>query len=102
MNPRQAVLNAIPEKDLENTVRSIAIRNGWRFFHPFWMQRSEPGWPDCFMLRGERVVVAELKTERGKVTPAQEEWLAAFRKIPAIEVYVWRPSDRDAIEEVLS
>ena len=30
--------------------------------------RNDPGWPDLFLLRDERLVVAELKSERGRVT----------------------------------
>jgi hypothetical protein len=47
------------------------------------------------------LVFAELKSERGKLKPEQEAWLEALRQVPGVEVHVWRPSDMDAIAEVL-
>src|SRR3990167_179988 len=98
---QRIVFSQVSEKQLQESVRQCAIRNGWKFFHPLWMQRSDPGWPDCVMIRGARLVVAELKTMTGKVTPAQQEWLDAWRATGAAEVYVLRPCDLDAIQKTL-
>jgi hypothetical protein len=41
--------------------------------------RERPGLPDLVIALGPgRVGVIELKTEKGKTTPAQDRWLAAF------------------------
>jgi hypothetical protein len=53
------------------------------------------------MLRGERQVIAELKSQKGKVTDFQKDWLEKFKLVGA-EVYLWRPSDIRDIEEILS
>ncbi len=58
------------------------------------------GFPDYLALRTCRILVAELKGEEGKTTPEQDAWLAAWAETGA-EVYLWRPSDFDAILEVL-
>jgi hypothetical protein len=60
------------------------------------------GFPDTVLLRGPRLVVAELKAARGSLTPEQVEWLAAWKAVPAAEVFTWRPKDRPQIEEVLA
>lgn len=52
------------------------------------------------MVRRERLVLAELKTDKGKLSPSQEEWIAALEATCA-EIYVWRPRDFDQIEQVL-
>jgi hypothetical protein len=74
---------------------------GWRVFHPFLSKWSERGWPDLSMARPPRLVFAELKAEKGRLTPVQEEWLELLRGGGA-EAYCWRPSDFDTICEVLA
>ena len=59
------------------------------------MIRNDPGWPDLFLIRGDTLIVVELKSDRGTVTPAQRAWLAAFRGVRRIVVDVWRPKDLD-------
>jgi hypothetical protein len=72
---------------------------GWRAYHTFFSGLSGPGFPDLVLVR-ERVVFAELKAERGRVSPSQQEWLDALRAAGA-EVYLWRPRDWDTLCEVL-
>lgn len=72
------------------------------------------GFPDLLLIRGPRLVVAELKTEKGRMGPGQDEWLEAFRELgrhigrrwddehdTSIEAYVWRPSDWETVQRVL-
>ena len=62
-----------------------------------------PGFPDLIMVRGPRIVFAELKAERGTTTPEQEHWLDVLR-LAGAETYVWKPADwiSGEIEAVLS
>jgi hypothetical protein len=46
------------------------------------------------------VVVAELKSEKGRVPPEQKRWLKAFRAA-GVPAYLWRPSDWAEVCEVL-
>ena len=57
------------------------------------------GWPDLVLVR-ERVIFAELKSDKGKLSPEQDWVLGELRRAGA-EVYVWRPRDRDEIGAVL-
>lgn len=89
-------------------------------FHPQYSLGSEPGWPDLTLIRrrDRRLIFAELKAEKGVVSARQAEVLELLRSLAdaetwgmlrgephqfgaRIEVYVWRPSDVDAIVEVL-
>jgi hypothetical protein len=61
----------------------------------------DAGFPDLIMARGVRVVIAELKAARGRLSTAQERWINTL-KGGDVEVYVWRPSDEDEVHKVLA
>lgn len=95
------------ERELSEAVRELATMFGWRMYHTYDSRRSEPGFPDLILLRKGSMIVAELKTEKGKLSAAQEEWMDDFRWVLAESwggldyVEVWRPSDLDEIARVL-
>ena len=100
----------MPERDLQELVRRTALLFSWHFYHTHNSRRSDPGFPDCVMLQGSalmgeptRLVVAELKSAKGKVSAAQQGWLDRFRELPGAEVFVWKPADwlDGTIERVL-
>jgi len=92
----------VTEKELAGAVRELAELFGWLRYHTWRSVHSPAGFPDEILLRDSRLVVAELKSERGKLGPAQELWLEAFRAIPSAEVYVWKPTDLEQVGRVLS
>jgi hypothetical protein len=92
---------AVTERDLTGYVRDVAKAFGWRRYHTWLSKHSAAGFPDEVLLRGERLVCAELKSERGRLSTEQEAWLEELRAVPGVEVYLWRPADMDAIAEVL-
>lgn len=98
------------ERDLQDAVLKLARLLGWRSAH-FRAARTQFGWrtpvqgdgkgfPDTILLRGSRLIVAELKAQYGRVEPEQERWLDDWREIGA-EVFVWRPSDLETVAEIL-
>lgn len=100
----------IPESEFQATVVELARLRGWRLHHtrPARTQKGwrtpiqgDPGFPDLTMVRGDRVLFVELKSERGRVSPHQEAWLEALRAAGA-EVAVWRPRDWPKIVSALS
>ena len=91
----------ISEKQFESQVKDLARTFNWFYYHTWRSIHSPAGFPDVVMIRDKRIVVAELKSEKGKVSPEQEEWLAVFRATGLTEVYLWRPSMFDEILEVL-
>jgi hypothetical protein len=88
------------EKEWQWRVVNFAEAHGWKYYHTYDSRRSPEGFPDLVLLRPGRIVVAELKTDKGKVTAAQQEWLEAWQAAGA-EVYVWRPSMWAEVQEVL-
>ena len=97
---------AISEKEFQNKVVALAIMYGWRVTHfrasqvgGKWMTaiQGHSGFPDLCMAHADKgLVFAELKTERGKLDPAQVNWLRTLDAAGA-EAYVWRPSDMQFI-----
>lgn len=100
---REDLLRFQSEAVFQSHVTTFAKQLGWMVYHTHNSQRSEAGFPDLVMVRDERVVVAELKKVTGKVTPDQQKWLDAFRRIEHLResVFVWRPTDWPEIEATL-
>ncbi len=89
-----------PEGEFQASVVAFAESQGWLCYHTYDSRRSTPGFPDLVMLRGHRVVVAELKTGNKKTTPEQDRWSKAWLDAGA-QAYEWRPGDESEIERVL-
>ena len=89
------------EEDLLQQVREIAKFSGFSTYHTRDSRRSDPGWPDLVLVRPPRIIFAELKSERGRLTPAQQEWIERLKRC-GLEVHVWRPSQLHIIAAVLS
>lgn len=105
----------ISERAFQSQVVRYARLMGWRVWHdnatnapklcrsckqPLKLPRNEAGLVDLILLRRPRVVWAELKSERGKVSPEQASFIAELRAAHQ-EVYLWRPSDWQEVERVL-
>ncbi|GIV16008.1 MAG: hypothetical protein KatS3mg022_3419 [Armatimonadota bacterium] len=91
----------VREKEFLQSVRELAELQGWLCYHTWNSQRSPEGFPDLVLVRPPRVLFAELKTGVRKPTPAQQHWLAQLGACPQVEVYLWRPTDWEEIEETL-
>ena len=124
------MVGTMTEAELMAAVIDLARLLGWRVHHcrP---ARTGQGWrtpitghagfPDLVLARRGVVIFAELKSERGKVSPDQREWLQALsgdtrvaatrrgpervRAVGVVDprVFVWRPADwtNGTIEETL-
>lgn len=89
------------EKVFQAQVEELAKHCGWLVYHTYDSRRSAPGFPDLVMCRADRCLVVELKSVKGRESQEQRKWLAAFNRVPHIEVYVWRPGDWDEVEKAL-
>ena len=101
----------ITEAEFQQQVIDLAHLYGWHVNHTRrsigkhgrWVTATScRGFPDLttWNPRQLRFLFAELKTEKGRVTPDQHDVLASMAET-GIEVYVWRPSDFDVIQAVL-
>ncbi len=89
------------ESQFQGQVIELAHILGWTVAH-FRPARTERGWrtavaadgagyPDLTMVR-ERLVFAELKSDRGLASEAQRDWHTKL-VIANVETYLWRPAD---------
>lgn len=93
---------AIDEKAWQDDVETTAARLGWhRRYHTFDSRRSTYGFPDLVLVRRPRLIFAELKTETGRLTRDQQDWLEDLDACGPAETYVWRPSDRFEMDRIL-
>jgi len=76
---------------LDAHVRRLMKDLGLWGFHPFDSRRSKEGWPDWTII-GNRIIYRELKTEKGKVTPAQQA-VGDILTAAGGDWTVWHPSD---------
>ena len=92
------------EKDLLRSVRDMARLLGWQTYHTHTSRFSEPGFPDLVLLRGSRLIFAELKVGKGKlrqgavnrhgrVWPGQAWWLENLAQAAGVATYLWRDTD---------
>ena len=98
---KESVKSDITEKAFEGQVKDLAKVFGWRYYHTWRSIHSPAGFPDCVFVRLSRLVFAELKSNKGKLSLEQEAWLEDLKATEKCEVYLWRPSDIDSIVEVL-
>ena len=92
----------VTEKDLREQIRDLCKLFGWTMYFSWTSIHSPRGFPDLVLANPEkkRIIFAELKSEDGKVTETQREWLNALTACDQ-EVYLWRPSNIEAIAEIL-
>ena len=97
--------STLSETDFQNTIIEVAELHRWLVYHTHDSRRSAPGFPDLTMVRDGMLIFAELKTEKGKLTEDQAQWIAELDNVRlrtgATRVFLWRPSDWKEIEEVL-
>lgn len=91
-----AIAAAMTEAELQTNVIDLAHAYGWLVVH----QRpaltnsgyrtaiqGDKGFPDLVLAKAGRVLLAELKSQTGRLTDDQQRWVTASG------AYVWRPTD---------
>lgn len=89
------------EKTLEGWVKELAKLFGYKYYHTWRSFHSPAGFPDDILARPPRLIFAELKSDKGELTPEQEAWLDLLAACPGAEVYLWRPDDFEDISDIL-
>ena len=106
-------MHQIPEREdgFLRAVLELASALGWHAFHPR-PARTAHGWTtalsgdagyvDLTLAKaGHPLILAELKTARGRISPAQQAWLDVLSQTEGHLIQVWRPAYWDAIEALL-
>lgn len=75
---------------------------GWMVYHTHDSRRSASGFPDLVAVHPKLgTIFAELKSDKGQPTAAQNDWLAALRGAGQ-QAYLWRPAYWDEVLTVAS
>lgn len=107
----RAVLDLqVSERQFQEQIVALARLNGWRVHWTWNSLHSPKGWPDLALCRlnptargtTSELVFLECKTERGRLTEAQRDWLFILGAVPGVVARVVRPSDWPDIVELLS
>lgn len=93
---------AYTERDLREWIRDLCKLFGWKMQFTWTSIHSPKGFPDLFLANAEqrRIIFAELKSEKGKLTPEQREWLDILYACGQ-ETYLWRPGDIEGIADIM-
>jgi hypothetical protein len=114
-------------------VEALARHGGWAIFHapdnrpgrrtgrPQQVVGDTTGFPDLILLRDRELIVAELKTDKGRLGPGQQDWLDRWgvfaaavgmaasdfpvgevAALPSVEVHLWRPADLFDVQQRLA
>ena len=120
-NPKVVVLASntissgkMTESQLQDAIIKLATLAGW-LVHAEHVAMSNKGWrtpiqghkgfPDLVLVRSSRVIFAECKSERGRLTEEQMQWINWLEGTGKVSpVYIWRPSDwlSGKVERVLA
>ena len=98
----KTVTSTIPEKALQRAVLELAMTVGYRVHHC----RTAPtrsgghatpieghrGFPDLVLVGHDRVIFAELKSAKGRMSEDQMVWRTRIEDVGA-EYFLWRPAD---------
>ena len=83
------------ESQFQQQIVDTARLLGWRCYHTFDSRRSAAGFPDLTLVR-DRIVFLEIKTETGRISAEQADWIAAINAAGGTALVV-RPSMWDEI-----
>lgn len=106
---RHLVHDGMTEASFQAVVIDLARMTGHRVrFTPptrgygrAYITEGEPGWPDLTIWSRRRFLLAELKSQRGRLSPTQRAVIDDLRSA-GVDVRVWRPSDWDDITATLT
>lgn len=87
-------IKAWKEVELQNHVILLASALGWMHYHTHDSRRSPEGFPDLVLVHPSKgwALFRELKTERGRYGPRQQEWLDGM-SAAGLDAGTWRPRD---------
>ena len=92
---------SISEAEFREMAIDAAKKLGWRCYFTWASIHSPKGFPDLVLCKPPRLIFAELKSQKGRITPAQQGWLDDLRACPHAEVHLWQPSRWPEIIKVL-
>ncbi len=111
-----SVNEMMSEREWQDRIIYELIMHGWRWYHmgdsrtvsrgpkglpvTRFGSATGKGYPDLFAVRRNRAIAIEVKSQKGRVSREQRDWLADLAAT-GIETYVWRPADLATMLSVL-
>jgi hypothetical protein len=96
-----SIFAALTEKAFQAMVITGLRQRGWLVFVVPDMRMTTAGLPDIVAIRPGRVLLWELKTEKGRVRPEQQVVIDALPPGSTVDARIVRPSQWAEVEEVL-
>ncbi len=98
---KKMLYQSVSERDFQSTIIQAAELLGYLVYHTFDSRRCQRGFVDLVMTKPGRCIMAELKTEKGRLRPEQKTWIATLSTCPGVEVYIWKPHQIDEVIQLL-
>jgi hypothetical protein len=103
LTPQPArVSSGLTEKQWLQQVRTVAHTHGWETYHTLRSEGSEHGFPDLVCLKPPVLLLVELKSTQGSLTPSQRHWLEALAQVTTVQAHLWKPEHWDRVLQVLA
>lgn len=80
------------EEDLMTRIQRICRDLKLLAYHTYDSRKSPPGYPDWHIVGRTASIFRECKTETGRTTEDQDEWIERLRAV-GHDVDIWRPRD---------
>jgi hypothetical protein len=80
------------EAELQELIRDACSWLRLLAYHTRDSRGSSPGFPDLVIVGPGGFLIRELKSETGRITAQQADWLQALRKA-GVDAKVWQPVD---------
>jgi hypothetical protein len=99
---RDAILGALSEREFQKIVVEGLEQRGYVVFHVVDSRLMQAGLPDVIAVKPGRVLLWELKRERGgRIRPQQQQVIDCLPAGSTVDARIVRPSDWDRVQEAL-
>jgi hypothetical protein len=90
----------VSEAEFQKRITDLCDWLHLKWHHETDSRKSKKGWPDLVIAGPNHVIFVELKTDKGRVSAEQQQWLDTLERAGAT-VAVWRPADWPNIQRIL-
>lgn len=97
---RRAIADAMTEREIQREITNAAETYGWNWYHANQPLRDRAGFPDLVLIRPPKLLICELKSKRGRVSPQQAEWIEDLTAC-GVDARIVRPDDLEAVLTIL-
>ncbi|MFA5317167.1 MAG: VRR-NUC domain-containing protein [Dehalococcoidales bacterium] len=74
------------EAQFQAQIIQLAKLYGWKIYHTHDSRKSEAGFPDLCLVKDNRLIFWEVKSDKGKLSSEQWDWLTCLKKVAQAEV----------------